>query len=153
MDVAEYLQITEFGTEELVQWGEMTLCVRASDTMVLPPPPAVASVRGMLLRASKVMVVEALTASICCRAAAVRRAKATRRPCVAKCSETGYEVAELERIGVLHYEHRTPDPGGWASQHYPLLPGDLRMRRRVRVVEARPTRLQPSSATGPISRS
>ena len=39
MDVAEYLQITEFGTEELVQWGEMTLCVRASDTMVLPPPP------------------------------------------------------------------------------------------------------------------
>ena len=52
MDVAEYLQITDFDTEELVQWGEMTLCVRASDTMVLPPPPAVSSVRGMLLRAS-----------------------------------------------------------------------------------------------------
>ena len=34
MDVAEYLQITDFDTEELVQWGEMTLCVRASDTMV-----------------------------------------------------------------------------------------------------------------------
>jgi len=120
MDVAEYLQITDFDTEELVQWGEMTLCVRASDTMVLPPPTAVSSVRGMLLRASKVMVVEdpdrkhLLPGGRC---EAGESYEATLRREVLE--ETGYEVGELERIGVLHFEHRTPDPGGWASQHYP----------------------------------
>lgn len=120
MDVAEYLQITDFGTEELVQWGEMTLCVRASDTMVLPPPPAVSSVRGVLLRASKLMVVEdpdrkhLLPGGRCENGESY---EATLRREVLE--ETGYEVAEIERIGVLHFEHRTPDPGGWASQHYP----------------------------------
>lgn len=120
MDVAEYLQITEFSSEELAQWGEITLCVRGSDSLVLPPPPAVSSVRGILLRSSKVMVI----------ADPGRRHVLPGGPCEPGESyeatlrretleETGFEVANLQRIGVLHFEHRTPDPGGWASQHYP----------------------------------
>ena len=115
--VAAYLKDCTPVAEDETLWAEGTMPLSLSTyvTRSVPPPEYVTSVRCIVVRDPQVLVIKSTDGTFHILPGGRREVGESLEDTVRRelLEETGWSVAALEQVGVVHFHHENPAPEGY----------------------------------------